>query len=62
MSTQTPSTSTQQSSENEKTPDSGTPRAKRACIKSNNSPTLQAFQSFDESLALFSSHTDILIG
>lgn len=59
MSSTTPSTSTEQSSQSsggEKTPDSGTSRTKRAYKKSCNSPTLQAFHSFGGAFAQFHYH------
>lgn len=52
----TSSTSTQQSPSNEKIPESDTSRIRRAYKKSYNSPTLEAFFSFDESLGQFLSH------
>lgn len=49
------STSTQQSSGAEKTPDSGTSRTRRA-KKAPNSPSLRAFDSFSETLETFFNH------
>lgn len=52
----TSSTSTQQSSGSEKTPDTNTPRTKKTHLKSLNSPTLRAFESFNDALGQFFGH------
>lgn len=52
----TPAKQSNLSSGSEKTPDSETPRT-----KSTKSPSLQAFHSFDESLAQFLNHVQTRI-